>query len=247
MNENTNKYDAYCSFLFNFFGFGLIYASCSSLVATTLNPFSSLSINVFFYILGKLSIDLGIVIYVIACAIIIKNCYLTKEISQVRVLIKGSLLAAAWIAPIYFGIAVIIADIGIITLEQILKGSKGRGWIRNVIHILANLAFFIMLCFSFYKIALIMAATIVFLIVVLEFILFCREVSNLKEKSEKSDKSSSDKNDQKRNEGIATFKELESIDNVGEMDWAPASFNETVASNFNNNASKAEDWDGNLF
>jgi hypothetical protein len=46
------RYKAYLVFLYNFFSFGLIFAGCTSLQGSILNPISFISINGFFYIFG---------------------------------------------------------------------------------------------------------------------------------------------------------------------------------------------------
>lgn len=46
--------DAYFTFLYNFFVFGVTFAGCASLQGAIINPISSLSLNATFYIVGIL-------------------------------------------------------------------------------------------------------------------------------------------------------------------------------------------------
>lgn len=45
----------YFRVLYNFFGFGLVFAGCASLQGAILNPLSTLNVNATFYIIGILA------------------------------------------------------------------------------------------------------------------------------------------------------------------------------------------------
>jgi hypothetical protein len=52
--KNSVKMNAFFTFLYNYFVFGVTFAGCASLQGAIMNPISSLNINALFYIIGIL-------------------------------------------------------------------------------------------------------------------------------------------------------------------------------------------------
>ena len=52
----TESLQSFGLFLYCFFGFGAVFAGTASLQGAVLNTFSALTLNLFFYILGKFSL-----------------------------------------------------------------------------------------------------------------------------------------------------------------------------------------------
>lgn len=67
--EHTLKTKSMTEFLYSFFIFGIIFASCLSLHGAIINPSSTLSLNSFFYIIG-------IALFLLILTLICKDSYL---------------------------------------------------------------------------------------------------------------------------------------------------------------------------
>ena len=125
-NPAKFKLESYSDFLFNFFGFGLIFAGCSSAQGAILNPLNILTINGSMYIFG-------ILVYLLVLSHVIYALYLhsISKIFKLRLFIKATLLSLAHFNPIYIVAAVIVLDIAAIAGEYYLRKSS----LINFIHI----------------------------------------------------------------------------------------------------------------
>jgi hypothetical protein len=97
------KLKAYKEMLFNYFCFGFAFAGFSSIMGAFLNASSVVSLRGMFYIVG-------IIIYGLVFCEAVSVFVQEKRIGRIRLVFKGTMLAAAAMNPIYLASVAIICD-----------------------------------------------------------------------------------------------------------------------------------------
>lgn len=106
------KTNAYFTFLYNFFVFGVTFAGCASLQGAIKNPVTSLNVNGIFYIIGIL------LYFSIVCECIYKiTLDKTLNFWKIRVFIKATLLSLSHLSPIYLLSSTVVIDLVLVIVE----------------------------------------------------------------------------------------------------------------------------------
>lgn len=177
------KYDfkmfAFLQFLYNFFGFGLIFAGCASMQGAILNPMESLSVNGAFYILGIL------VYFAMLCECIYKVAQdRVYNFFKIRVMIKATLLSLSHFSPIYLLSSAVLIDIILLIIEfKISEYSKRYCKFWLFAHISCNLALILLVFLPIIELTMIMVSCMLFLAIVSEAIIHYKETNEKKQTS----------------------------------------------------------------
>ena len=120
-SERNKKLIVFISFLDSFFVFGIVFAGTISFQGAILNPFETITVNGFFYILG-------IILLCVLAGECIKSLIKEKLKSfwKVRIILKAILLACAWIYPIIIVSATIVLDIFLSFVQFFLQKIKTK-------------------------------------------------------------------------------------------------------------------------
>jgi hypothetical protein len=109
--KHTHKMNAFITFLYNYFVFGVTFAGCASFQGAVINPIAALNVNSLFYIIGIM------LYFSVVCECIYKISQSTAlNFWKLRVLIKATLLSLSHLSPIYLLSSTVIVDLILIVI-----------------------------------------------------------------------------------------------------------------------------------
>ena len=170
-------------FLYCFFGFGVVFAATASLQGAILNTFSTFTLNLFFYILGKLYLNLGILILVLLIAECLYSLLKSKAkaLWKLRLCSKAMILSAASWNPLVLICFAIFLDFTLM-IAEFLETKKGKDfaylWLTN--NILCNLGLLVLVFVPDFLIAIVFCSLAVLFVVVTEIYLHFKEIALIK-------------------------------------------------------------------
>lgn len=163
--------NAFLTFLYNFFAFGMFFAGCASLQGAIVNPISSLNVNAAFYIMGIL------LYFILLCECIYKVSQ-DKALNfwKVRILMKATLLSLSHYSPIYLLASTVVIDLVLIIVEyQLNPYSKtySKSWIFA--NVTCNLALILLVFLPIIELTMVLVSVALFLVIVAEAIMHYQE------------------------------------------------------------------------
>lgn len=184
------KMNAFFTFLYSFFVFGVTFAGCASLQGAIDNPITSLSLNATFYIIGIL------LYFAVVCECIYKvsqdKCL---NFWRIRVLIKATLLSLSHESPIYLLASTVVIDLILIFVEYQLNAypkTYTKSWIFA--NVMCNLALVLLVFLPIIELTMVLVSLSLLGVIVAEAIMHYLEtrqnvtVSKLEEVSENDER-----------------------------------------------------------
>lgn len=165
------KMNAFLTFLYNFFAFGMFFAGCASLQGAIVNPIQSLSVNAAFYIMGIL------MYFALLCECIYKVSQ-NKALYfwKVRIVMKATLLSLSHYSPIYLLASTIVIDIVLVIVEYQLNPygkAHPKSWIFA--NVTCNLALILLVFLPIIELTMVLVSACLFFVLVAEAIMHYHE------------------------------------------------------------------------